>query len=1091
MKLIESIFLRFKEGNSDKEYKAEIFEVSADNYLVKFAFGKAGSTLKDNSKTDNPVSLDDAKKIYNDLVNSKIKKGYKKIRSFSIDDSQKQALKYTPDKQKEEVLKKLSAEYIASLNLSEKLNDAKKIKITNMVTFRGGDASKVNNQAFIDKQIGRNIWRAGELKIKEALPLLLNLLDYDDKLIKYSVIWSIGLCGDSSVLNKLTAIIKDDKSPEMIVRIAEEAFLKLADEKSKTDFINEKVKSLPNHLKDLILAKKFNDFNYAYNLYISKPENIKKTLEILYYIDEVRETVINNLKALPLRSHYFKAIRHIFKMAEYRSDAEVFGIIAKRFETEKSSINNFNNYSWNSSWGYMSTDYGDLRSSEIIEELKKDNSRFAYTQKTKEYMLKRVVRTLRKSGEDNNPDFVKMAVGTLLSYDDSDAVVAKETSKYYYNYDTRRGYTKKSIWDKYAPFQALNYLLYKNSQRYGKEENSRAWKCINNYKPGDPEPDSREEAFPELWNTNPGGLIHLLAESNCEPVHLFAIKALKELKDVWAKIDVETLILLLEKPYQATADFAFELIKEKYDPQNPDLLIVKTLINSVSIVARDQGLVWIGENKDFYFKDIDFIFSLMISEFDNVRDFIKNSALKLSDSQNEIIIVKLISYLMTNVKDYKKAQDMSENLKINYAIYLKNIGLEIIKDLLNAPLEPLQEFGAFLFSNHNTKVEDMPYELLQTMIDSGFESVRGLGVKFIGDLPDSTAILRIPLIISLATHKLADIRMETRTLIEKIINQINVGEKLTEELINNLLDKELWENLHADIVYLLSNQLKQFTDNLGLEYTVLLIKSPSKDAQELGGKIFALDRNVENAMSLNLIDIVRMANHEILSVREASWKILNFHAQEIIADKHTLGKVMRFFDAKREDSRNYARDVFSKNFSDKDWTTELLIGLCDSLYADVRNFGRMMIEKMFKSEDGLEYLTKLSEHPSTDMQLFATNYIGDYAGSDKEKIKELIPYFKRVLANVNRSRTAKNKILEYLKNQAKNDLEIAKLVNEIIYWYSGTNSVNDKARAIEMLIDIKMSFPEIEELESFEENNEFNHSFGKLKIKEIEIRNGN
>jgi len=73
---LPSISLEFREGTSDKVYKASV-EESNGNYAVNFAFGRRGSTLNTGTKTQSPVSLEEATKIYNKLVLSKTAKGYK------------------------------------------------------------------------------------------------------------------------------------------------------------------------------------------------------------------------------------------------------------------------------------------------------------------------------------------------------------------------------------------------------------------------------------------------------------------------------------------------------------------------------------------------------------------------------------------------------------------------------------------------------------------------------------------------------------------------------------------------------------------------------------------------------------------------------------------------------------------------------------------------------------------------------------------------------------------------------------------------------------------------------------------------------
>lgn len=68
--------LYFKEGSSDKVYHATI-EKKGSGYVVNFAFGRRGSTLQTGTKTNTPVSLDEATKVFNKLVDSKLAKGYR------------------------------------------------------------------------------------------------------------------------------------------------------------------------------------------------------------------------------------------------------------------------------------------------------------------------------------------------------------------------------------------------------------------------------------------------------------------------------------------------------------------------------------------------------------------------------------------------------------------------------------------------------------------------------------------------------------------------------------------------------------------------------------------------------------------------------------------------------------------------------------------------------------------------------------------------------------------------------------------------------------------------------------------------------
>lgn len=67
--------LYFKEGSSDKVYQATI-EPKGSGFAVNFAFGRRGSTLNTGTKTQEPVDLASAEKIFEKLVREKMAKGY-------------------------------------------------------------------------------------------------------------------------------------------------------------------------------------------------------------------------------------------------------------------------------------------------------------------------------------------------------------------------------------------------------------------------------------------------------------------------------------------------------------------------------------------------------------------------------------------------------------------------------------------------------------------------------------------------------------------------------------------------------------------------------------------------------------------------------------------------------------------------------------------------------------------------------------------------------------------------------------------------------------------------------------------------------
>lgn len=73
--IIQSASLHFREGSSDKEYHAAI-EPQGDGFTVTFAYGRRGSTLNTGAKTAAPVPIEEATRVFDKLVASKVAKGY-------------------------------------------------------------------------------------------------------------------------------------------------------------------------------------------------------------------------------------------------------------------------------------------------------------------------------------------------------------------------------------------------------------------------------------------------------------------------------------------------------------------------------------------------------------------------------------------------------------------------------------------------------------------------------------------------------------------------------------------------------------------------------------------------------------------------------------------------------------------------------------------------------------------------------------------------------------------------------------------------------------------------------------------------------
>ena len=151
-----------------------------------------------------------------------------------------------------------------------------------------------------------------------------------------------------------------------------------------------------------------------------------------------------------------------------------------------------------------------------------------------------------------------------------------------------------------------------------------------------------------------------------------------------------------------------------------------------------------------------------------------------------------------------------------------------------------------------------------------------------------------------------------------------------------------------------------------------------------------------------------------------------------------------------------------KQLKQDDWQPRVVVEVCDSTKEEVRRFGRDIATTNFKQEYGAEYLLKFSEHPTSDMQMFVTNYLQTYAMDEEERLQKLVPYFITVLSGVNKGGIAKKRIFEFLETEAlKNELS-AQTIAQILTRQSVTMAITDKAKAIQIMVKINQKYPSID-----------------------------
>ncbi|WP_243146861.1 HEAT repeat domain-containing protein [Scytonema sp. UIC 10036] len=1049
--------LHCQEGTSDKVYEVDLCQINEGRYVVNFRYGRRGTNLKEGTKTTQPVSIAEAEKVFDKLVGEKTKKGYRDIS-------------------------------IPVTSTSPQIQPVQTTPAANEDPRRQAILNRLANNKPSKWKLERAIWRAGELRISEATPLLLELIGTGAPLRDYCIAWALGWCGDRKAIPALMHLYQNPSTPEFINRIAFEAILKLSNPQAKAAWQMELIEFLPPELRVLARNGAAEEFKAALNYYLNHHDYKRyEVLDKIYQIDNqyVRPALLDIISHAPFKPNYFQRLRHIFKVAEYRHDVEVFGILAYRFDCVRA------NFSSKKKTVFLSDNtclrkerYGDYNrftkhyqvTNEIGEELKHPQSRIAYSSNTRQYLCRRVWRTLKQLGEESDAEYVRMAVSILLQYSDADAEPVWE--KVFYHWD-RSNWTSVKVklhWDAYARYLTFNHILYENSSRYELKLNSTAWRCREGYKPGNAEPTTREEAFPELWEQNPQALLQLLLESQCLPVHNFATKSLRHCHKFCASIEVDTLVKLLQKPYEVTAQFGFELALLNYNSKQPNKELVLAIANCVSQSARTQAYRWIEEKREYFLEDSNFIAASIASEQAETRLFARRllGYSILNDKQARVLIGRIIAELLALMPDRggELAKEIGETLLLSFTPQLRSLGLSVVNDLLAHPLVEIQEIGVRILLNHETRAENLPPQIIESLLASPHESLRVLGIRLFGQLPDAKLIGEEGvLIVAIAVKPVEEIRNAIKPIIRRLgTSYPNFAVQLASDFIEVLLTPEQHEGVHNFLARLLREDLPGWMTSVSKDTALQLLRAQSSATQELGGLV--LEANSQSWISeITTSEIVKLANHEIVSVRKAAQQMFSQILERVrshgsaavpgLSHSEEMLAAVKMLEAKWEDSREFAFKIFTTEFGANEFTPQVLVSICDSVREEARRLGRDLLTRNFQTSDSEEYLLKFSEHPSADMQMFVTNYLEEYAGNQPKHLRQLTPYFITVLSTVNRGRVAKQRIFDFLESEAQKSEEAASIVAEIMTRYSGTMAIGDKAKSIQILLRIHKKYPHL------------------------------
>lgn len=1055
MRLDKQSRLVFSEGKSEKVYEVDLCEVGPGRYVVNFRYGKRGGPLKEGTRTESPVALADATRAFDKLVESKIEQGYRPegqapARPAPAAPPVPAAAPPAASRPPAPAAPPAAGPVVPSVADARSQMVLQRLARGDMPApapaGRGAPLFRRGARARKPWDLDRAIWRAGEMRLRAAEPLLLSLPE-GSKQRTYGLAWALARCGSEASVPFFRRLADDRGRAEATRVIATEALLRLGDSAERARLRTTLLAELPPLLRAALEKGSEAEVRSRAATHARAPGNVRVGLDIatLYRLGdrEAHAAVLEYVRGVPFKPPHFRGLRRIFKLAELRLDAAVYGALARAFEKEPAS------------GGVSQNSYvqggGRRYARATPEDWSGPKPPGAFGPATKFYLRRRAWRTLRRLGELGDEAYVPMAVGVLLAYEDADAVAERRTTSGHYG--------------PFAPYLAFNQILYSGGTRVTPSASGRAFRSPPQPRRGRgrgalpaAEAIGREEAFPELWAKKPEGLLHLLDESRCAPVHEFAARALGECRAFCDALDVDAVAMLLGRPYVPTAKLGLRLARERVarGEGGPALWLAAAL--AVDAEARAEAQRWVDAGRDRVAGNVDFLAALAAAPHADTRAYARRlfAGLAFAPGVADALFRRLSEELLT--------------LPEAAAELASDLGDALVALATGGRVLPSAELLRALFGHASAEVQRAAWELstlasgalppddvLASLLDSKHESLRATGLRILSRA-GAEQVAKPALWLMLATSKHADLREGSAPIIERLAAaQPEFGAAVAGGLVEAILRRKLPEGAGPHAARLLAGGLRPLLDRLPDELLWRLVRSRSGEANELAVALMSGGRL--SLEGLPVSELVDLADHDAVAIRRLAWSKAEADVARLRAE---AAEAARMLDAKWDDTRAFAFKLFREHFAEAGLTLDTLVAVADSSRPDVQAFGRELITRHFRDEDGPELLRRLAEHPVPAAQLFATNFLERYASGRPDRVGELVPYFRTVFLQVNRGGVARRRVLAFLRREGLASEEVARLALAPLASLSASVSVEARSAAIEVLAALGRAFPTLE-----------------------------
>lgn len=770
------------------------------------------------------------------------------------------------------------------------------------------------------------------------------------------------------------------------------------------------------------------------------------------------------LPTLPLAPGCFQALRRLYKAAELRRDGQVLALLHARFE---STPPYFHRGPYTNPKTFVDPATQRFVKKPILTELASEHSRLAWSNRTRDHLRRRGWRTLRRLAALQHGDAPQLAVQMLLALDDAELPPAAQESRV--SWQDRRIVTTVRHYHPAARWLLVRELLLARHPAVRMSARATRWWTAEPL-PDGVVPAERVDGLCAMWDAHPEALLTLALHSRCALVHGVIARALNDHASFVAQQPADVLAGLLRSRYAATARTGFDAVRSRVQQaaspaeQVPWLVL---LMRSSDEAAREFAFVHIASRPAAFAAHPPLVAALLLSSHERSRQQGHGLALIAGGgAMAAALVAELQSALLAVDAEQPGLDDALALLDTLLAGPLAEAAaqaaVEPLLCLLDHPHDGVLQFAVGWLLRHPHAATLVPPTTLAHLLAEAAPLRRAAGVRLLAALPDSVLATQGALLCELAVNGHATVRDAVAPALRRLAAADPAfAATLADRLHAALFATETGDGLHAQALAWLSTDLQAVAPARDPSGAWRALQAQSRGAQAYGA--WALQALQPADFSLKqLATIVR---HAELSARQWAMAALDARLPTGTAPSaDEAAELLPLADAWFDDARAYAYAMFGERLPDASLSTELLIAWVDHPQPWVQALGRQRLVRRMAAGEASLCLTRLSQHPGTQVQLFVTQWLlelpRDDAAQLAARLRELMPYFVTVLSQVHRGRTAKSRVIAFLR-EAGAAAEPAAVVAEIFARQVVTSSLTDKPQYIAGLRDIAARHPQI------------------------------